>query len=337
MKLYKKSFKGIALAAFSVLALSACSDWTDTESINLVEPGIDQQAPELYAKYLKNLQAYKESDHKVVYGWFDNSEKVPFTRGQHISDAPDSLDVIIMTTPDLVEFELEDIATVHAKGTKVYYSISYDNILKEHTDKVKEGEETGTFSDYLKAEMNRLIALEAPFDGLVAEYRGSNPVYMSEADKAEAKKNQDAFFSVITGWKTANAGKQLVFQGYPANLIGQSVLESCEHIILVTDGATDAALLGIEALQALIGEGVPADRFVVTASTVSLDTTDKTTGFYGAARALSEAAYWVTAPSNQFTKAGLAIKSMQNDYYNATNNYQYVREAINIMNPAPKK
>ena len=31
MKLYKKSFKGIALAAVSVLALSACSDWTDSE------------------------------------------------------------------------------------------------------------------------------------------------------------------------------------------------------------------------------------------------------------------------------------------------------------------
>ena len=86
MKLDKKSFKGIALAAFSVLALSACSDWTDTESINLVEPGIDGQHPEQYAKYLKNLQEYKNSDHKVVYGWFDNSEKVPFSRGQHISD-----------------------------------------------------------------------------------------------------------------------------------------------------------------------------------------------------------------------------------------------------------
>ena len=87
MKLYKKSFKGIALAAFSVLALSACSDWTDSESIKLKEPGIDEQSPELYAKYLKNLREYKNSDHKIVYGWFDNSEKVPFSRGQHMSNS----------------------------------------------------------------------------------------------------------------------------------------------------------------------------------------------------------------------------------------------------------
>ena len=337
MKLYNKSFKGIALAAFSVLALSACSDWTDTESISLDEQGIAQQYPEQYAKYLNNLREYKNSDHKVVYGWFDNSEKVPFSRGQHISDVPDSLDAVIVMTPELEAFELEDIASVHEKGTKVLYSISYDNIFKEYTDKVKEGTETGEFSAYLSAELDRLIALETPFDGIVAEYRGKNPTYMSDADKAEAKANQDAFFGVITKWKGANEGKRLVFQGYPANLIGQSVLSSCEHIILITNDVTDAAQLGIEALQALIAEDVPSDRFIVSASTVSLDATDKNTGYYNSLRALSEAAYWVTEPSAEFTKAGIAIENMQNDYYNATNTYQYVREAINIMNPAPKK
>lgn len=337
MKSYKKLFKGIALAVFSTWTLSACSDWTESESINLEESLIAEQYPEQYAKYLKNLQEYKNSDHKVVYGWFDNSEKEPYSRGQHIADVPDSLDAVIVMTPELQAFELEDIASVHEKGTKVLYSISYDNIFKEYTDKVKEGTETGEFSAYLATELNRLIALEASFDGIVAEYRGKNPTYMSEAEKTEAKANQDAFFGVITNWKNANTGKRLVFQGYPANLIGQSVLSSCEHIILITNDVTDAAQLGIEALQALIAEGVPSDRFIVSASTVSLDATDKTTGYYNTLRALSEAAYWVTEPSAEFTKAGLVIENMQNDYYNATNTYQYVREAINIMNPAPKK
>lgn len=337
MKLYKKTFKGIALAVFSALALSACSDWTDTESIDLIESGAEDQSPELYAKYLKNLQAYKGSDHKVVYAWFDNSEKVPFSRGQHMAAAPDSLDVIIAMTPELAEFELKDIEELHKKSTKVYCSVSYDKILKEYTDKVKEGTETGTFSAYLSAALDNLMALEKPFDGMVVEYRGSSPIYMSEADKAAAKADQDVLFKAIADWKSANSGKQLVFQGYPANLIGQSILSSCQHIILMTNDVTSADQLGVEALQALIAEGVPSDRFIVLASTVSLDTTDKTTGYYNDLRALSEAAYWVTEPATEFTKAGLAIENVQNDYYNATNNYQYVREAIHIMNPAPKK
>lgn len=337
MKLNKNTIKGIALAACSVLALSACSDWTDTESIELTENGIADQSPALYAKYLQNLKNYKESDHKVVYGWFDNSEKTPASRGQHMSDVPDSLDVVVAMTPELADFEIADIAALHEKGTKVYYYISYDNILAEYTDKVKEGTESGAFASYLSSELARLIALEAPYDGIVAGYRGTNPAYLSTADRTEAKANQDTFFGVISSWKSANSSKHLAFYGYAASLIDQNILGSCDHILLVTDDVANATQLGIEALQALIGDNVPSDRFVVTASTVSLDGTDTTTGYYGTNRALSEAAYWVTESSSQFTRAGLAIENMQNDYYNATDNYQYVREAINIMNPAPNK
>lgn len=336
--LYRKSIKGIALALFSMFALSACSDWTETESLGLNQPSISDQNPELYAKYLQNLRDYKNSDHKVVYAWFDNSAKVPASRGQHISDAPDSLDVISMMVPgELAEFELADMKTVREKGTKVVYTISFDKIKKEYTEKVKEGTETGTFDAYLSGEMTKQIGFADPFDGMIVEYRGTSPVYMTAEQKAEAKKYQDTFFSAISSWKSGNDGKLFTFQGYPENLIGQTILADCDHIILATESVADDAQLSVAARLAMVASGIPADRFIVAVSTVSLDSSDKQTGYYGSDRALSEAAYWTMESSADYTRAGVAIYNVQNDYYNASNVYQYVREAINIMNPAPKK
>lgn len=337
----KNKMKNIFIAVFclaGITCFSACDDWTEIENVDINTPGMQEQNPAAYAKYLQNLIAYKSSDHKVVYAWFDNSEKTPFSRGQHISDTPDSLDVISMMYPaELAEFELADMQTVRTKGTKVVYTISFDKIQKEYTEKVKEGTETGTFDTYLKSELDKQIGYAGNFDGLIAEYKGTNPIYMSAEQKTEAKKNQDAFFSVVSTWKTGNADKLLTFQGYPENLLEQTILTSCKHIILATDNVTDDAQLSVVARLAMVGAGVPTDRFVVAVSTASLDAADKQTGFYDTDRALLEAAYWTTEHSDDYTRAGLAIYNVQNDYYNAANTYLYVKSAINIMNPAPKK
>lgn len=332
------SIKSIMWAACAVTALSACSDWTETESLNLVENGIAQQQGEAYAKYLANLRDYKAQDHKVVYGWFDNSEKTPFTRGQHLSDVPDSIDVVIAGTPELTELEVAEVAELHQKGTQVFFSLSYDRIKKAYEEAVKEAGETRDFATVLSEEVNKVMAHQAPFDGLVVEYKGSSPVYMTTAEKAETAAHQATILSAVQSWKSANGDKKLAFYGYPAHLLDlASILPDCRHIILVTDKVGDVQQYGIEAMQALISDKVPADRFVISVSTVSLDTTDKITGFLGDARATTEAAYWLTTPTTGITKAGLAILDIQNDYYNATNTYQYVREAIQIMNPAPAK
>ena len=151
MKNKMKNIFIVASCFAAITCFSACDDWTEVENVNINTPGIEEQDPAAYAKYLQNLVAYKNSDHKVVYAWFDNSEKTPFSRGQHISDAPDSLDVISMMYPaELAAFELVDMQTVHAKGTKVVYTISFDKIQKEYTEKVKEGTATGSFDTYLK-------------------------------------------------------------------------------------------------------------------------------------------------------------------------------------------
>lgn len=338
MKNRMKNIFIVASCFAAATCFSACDDWTEVENVTINTPGIEELNPEQYAKYLQNLVEYKNSDHKVVYAWFDNSEKTPFSRGQHISDAPDSLDVISMMYPaELAEFELTDMQKVRAKGTKVVYTISFDKIRKEHADKVKEGTESGTFDAYLSAELTKQVGYADAFDGIIAEYKGTNPVYMSAEQKAEAKKLQDAFFGAISAWKSSNADKMLTFQGYPENLIEQSVLSDCRHIILATDDVADDAQLSVVARLAMAASNVPTDRFVIAVSTVSMDIADKKTGYYGADRALKEAAYWTTEMSGDYTRAGLAIYNVQNDYYNAGNAYQYVKEAINIMNPAPKK
>lgn len=338
MKNRMKNIFIVASCFAAATCFSACDDWTEVENVTINTPGIEELNPEQYAKYLQNLVEYKNSDHKVVYAWFDNSEKTPFSRGQHISDAPDSLDVISMMYPaELAEFELTDMQKVRAKGTKVVYTISFDKIRKEHADKVKEGTESGTFDAYLSAELTKQVGYADAFDGIIAEYKGTNPVYMSAEQKAEAKKLQDAFFGTISAWKSSNADKMLTFQGYPENLIEQSVLSDCRHIILATDDVADDAQLSVVARLAMAASNVPTDRFVIAVSTVSMDIADKKTGYYGADRALKEAAYWATEMSGDYTRAGLAIYNVQNDYYNAGNAYQYVKEAINIMNPAPKK
>ena len=179
MKNKMKNIFIVASCFAAITCFSACDDWTEVENVNINTPGIEEQDPAAYAKYLQNLVAYKNSDHKVVYAWFDNSEKTPFGRGQHISDVPDSLDVISMMYPaELAAFELVDMQTVHAKGTKVVYTISFDKIQKEYTEKVKEGTEIGSFDTYLKLEMDKQIGYAGSFDGMITEYKGNNPIYM---------------------------------------------------------------------------------------------------------------------------------------------------------------
>jgi hypothetical protein len=340
----------IHLPALSVLvafAFTACEGWTDIEGVEINQQSPSGNNPKLYAQYLESLRAYKQTEHYVTYAWFDNSVKVPYSRGQHLSDLPDSLDVVSLIYPDRLAFfelqEMEDIRT--NKGTKVVYGISYETIRKtyEQTVKEKTAEDANykapEFTTYLTETVQKelLPAATYNYDGIIVGYKGAGIVYMNEAEKTEYLKNQEAFFSAITAWKTANTNMMLVFEGNPQNLSDKSILSSCEHIILNTLDATSTGTLSLAALQAL-ADGVPSTKFIVAARTVSLDTTDKTTGYHdNGERAIIESAYWVAKRENAYAKAGLGIYHIQNDYYNSNLIYQYARKAINIMNPAPIK
>lgn len=321
------------------VALTSCSDWNDDESLTINTPN----DPE-YPAYLENLRAYKNSDHKYIYGWFDNSVKTPSSRAHHMSDVPDSIDVVVLKTPaNLATFEVEDLKYLQeTKGTKVTYAVDYDQIQSAYKQLVKSETEKNeayvpqAFSDYLKHNVDSLLAISSTqnFDGIIVGYLGQSTIYMSEAEKTEYLANQSVFFGAVESWLSANSGKMISYMGTPQFLNDKSILAKCKHIILNTSDVVSEDQLGLAALQAIVAD-VPTDRFIVFASTPSLDTTDKKTGYYGTMRAITEAAYWVTEDASSYKKAGLAIGNIQNDYYNAEKRYEYVRESINIITPAP--
>jgi len=321
------------------LIFTSCDEWTEDESVT-----INQPANPDYDAYLSYLREYKNSDHKWVYAWFDNSEKAPFSRGQHMYDVPDSVDVVCLMYPEeLAPFETEEMAMLqHNKGTKVVYSISYDVIKKDYDQMVKEEAEVNPayvaplFSAYLVENVKTLLMLSESYnyDGIIVGYNGQSTAYMSEEEKEAYLANQSVFINQVTSWYGNNSGKMLVFEGNPQFLSDNSILSSCKHIILNTLSAAYANELSVYAQEAIV-QGMPIDRFIVSVNATSIDPADKNTGYYGEDRATIEAAYWVTEKAEGYTKAGLGIYNIQNDYYNIAEVYQYAKESINIMNPAP--
>ena len=51
--------------------------------------------------------------------------------------------------------------------------------------------------------------------------------------------------------------------------------------------------------------------------------------------AITGAAYWTAEKTSGFSKAGICISNVQNDYYNIQFVYPNVRKAIAVMNPSP--
>lgn len=355
-KILKNRIAIAALCTVTAFAAVSCDDWTEVESLDIHQPTIEEQNPELYAKYLESLREYKTSDHKILYATFDNSAETATTRAQHLTVVPDSVDIISLNTPDnMPEWLAEEVAAVRRdKGTKVIYTISYQAMEAEWKAMQEAAAEEGGSEGEGEGEQEPVAPENDPFalfvaqktaeavaycgahgyDGLTAAYIGTQPEFVVEGDKELFAARQNAFMNAIKGWVESNPDKMFIFEGMPQNLIDKSILSSADYIILNTLSASSVEYLSVAAVLAS-SEGVPTDRFIYAVETVTFDPSDDKTGYYGSARALPLAAQYV-ASTGSVNKSGLAIRNVHRDYYNTTLIYKYTREAISTMNPSPK-
>lgn len=333
----------VAAAAFT---LTACD--TDVEAVDINEPGIEEQNPSLYADYLANLKAYKASNHKVVFGWFNNSAKLPASQGQTIAAVPDSLDYLVVTVPDsLTGQEMYQIQNLkEQKAISALYEINFATIRNAY-DAGKQAfdedttENKGTFPDFNSYLVNKMQAQltycqKYRFDGIVFSFTALTKIYMTEEEKSEEIGYENDFLGIAKDWAQRNTDRLLILSGKPQNVADQTIFALAKYIIIPCESATNAGGVTYNMSKAAV-DGVPAEKLLPMVQLYSLDETDTKTGYWGTKYAALGAAKWVASDHTGLTSAGLAMKDIGNDYYHADFVYPTVRQAISIINPTVKK
>lgn len=351
MNKYIEIMKNSMLLGLSAVAFSACSDWTDVESVNLNTSSLETQNPQLYEAYLQEVRNYKQSEHKVMIVKFDNSANYPSGRGEHLTALPDSVDYIVLNNPDnLNEVVVKEMGKIKMeKGIKTLFSIDYATIEQEYQTEIenKEAETENNsaaqdgFLDFCEQRMDYYLSLyeKYGYDGINVIYNGVSLPGLLQEEKTQLADRQGIFFSKINAWKDVNQNAELLFEGKPQNtLCDKEFFTIARYIIVPSTDAISSDQLVYE-LQSVVTEGVPTDKFVYGVTMPSSGAVGN--GYFGIADAngnrmyaVSGAASTVVSSKGNYRVKGVCVDHVQEDYYNFQKSYQNVREAIALMNPS---
>lgn len=357
MKKYKQLIKCLMLAVLAVPALSSCSDWTDTESLEFDYVLPSEQDPDAYNAYLGLLREYKQSQHKIMIAKFDNSGDLVSGQSDRLAALPDSIDYVVLQEADnlnsLLVQDMNDIR--QQKGTRTLYAISYADALAKYQAILDEegaaaqdpeaqadgeGEEqpetpaVDRFLEVAAQYVNDRLALydKYGYDGIVVVY--SDPAYpagLSEEEYAQLQARQEAFFAPIQAWAESHQEAAFIFEGYPQNVIDPAVFTQADYVVVTMLDAVSSDEL-VWAAEMALTEGVPSDRIVFGVTIPDMTDDKATDGYWGSDYAVVGAAYTVISANGSFTKAGLCVDNVEDDYFNVDYIYPHVREAIQIMN-----
>ena len=144
----KLKTKNIIILMGLLLGVSACSKWNDPISKNVEDEALkelfeqrdkhkweaedarEKENQEAYQQYLKNLRAYKETEHPIMFGWFNAWQPEAPGKYSKLSLIPDSMDVVSIwgNWHSLSEEKIKELREVQEKGTKVVIGYIIENI-----------------------------------------------------------------------------------------------------------------------------------------------------------------------------------------------------------------
>lgn len=164
--IYKFSISSLLLGIFF---LTGCSDWITPDRVIVQHP--DEQSEILRDNdYYAALREYKQTKHKIAFGWYGSWTAVGASYQTRLISAPDSMDIISIWSQwhSLTPEQIADKEAVQKiKGTKVTFTI----FLNDLPDQFKvDGEITDEAIENFARSYCRDSVAKYNYDGLDIDY-----------------------------------------------------------------------------------------------------------------------------------------------------------------------
>ncbi|WP_195533317.1 glycoside hydrolase family 18 [Bacteroides finegoldii] len=311
----KISIPNIFTYLFLLLALFAtasCSDLTDQKTVDIDPQHAKEQNPELWARYMEALRTYRQSEHFITYGSFDNGTEKPKNEGAYLRSLPDSLDIVTPTHPEsLTSYDCEDILLLQEKSIKVLYLVDYTAQMSTLTDAAKLG-----------AWLDKAIATASQLGMNGFAIKGT-PLYGgTEAEQAARREAAKLIVSKLSAGLRDD--DLLIFEGDPA-FVDTDDLDKLDYVVLNTATIANAVDLKLYVTNVIDNLALAKDKLLLSAKVGS--------------KLVSEEGDKLDAVANMTDRVisvgplgGLAIYNLGDDYFHTGMNYEVTRKAIQMMN-----
>lgn len=316
----------------AAVVLFACETQTTPEPVRIQHPDIQSPFPRDDAYYAR-LRAYKKTDHKLAFGWYGSWTGIGASEQSRLRSAPDSMDIISIWSQwhSLSPEQIEDKAFVQqVKGTKVVFCISAKDMPEEF--KV-DGEitEEGIVA-YAKAwgkdsmDKYQYDGMDIDFETAIDHQGPMNTV------PANFKKFTEELSKYI-GPKSGTGRLFLIDGNVDSGWLPDDIAQTCDYAVSQAYNCSGASNLRSRTTSAG-GMGWRPEQMIFTENFESLWQTGGANYSYDGETipSLLGMAHFAA----EETAAGFGSYHMEYEYGHADMPYKYIRQAIQIANPAPQ-
>lgn len=326
--------KNILIYTLSLLVclsiLASCDKETTPEPVRIQYPDEQSLFPRDDA-YYERLRAYKKSDHKLAFGWYGSWTAVGASAQSRLRSAPDSMDIISMWSKwhSLNQEQIADKAFVQqVKGTKVVFCISAKDVPEEF-------KEDGVITEasivaYAKAWGKDSMDLY--------QYDGMDIDFETAIDHQGPLNTTPGLFkrfceelSQYIGPKSGT-GRLFLIDGN-IDRLDEGIAELCDYGISQAYSTTQPSSLRNRITSAATTGWVP-EQLIFTENFESLWQTGGANYNYNGVYMPSLLGMAHFAADGE--SRGFGAYHMEYEYGFSDKPYKYMRQAIQIANPAPE-